>query len=61
MGSLEKQVPPLQLLQSQHFEHIKQGPYFFRVLKNFQTHVERAARIKGTWKDDNKWNERSLL
>jgi hypothetical protein len=60
MGSLEKQVPPLQLLQSQHFKHIKQGPYFFSDLKNFQTHVERAARIWETWKEDNKWDERSL-
>ena len=60
MGSLEKQVPPLRLLQSQHFKHIKRGPYFFRDLKNFQTHVERAARIWGTWKEDNKWDERSL-
>eukprot|EP00957_Ditylum_brightwellii_P061173 4641729-Ditylum_brightwellii.AAC.1 len=61
MGSLEKQVPPLWLLQSHYFKHIKRGPYFFRNLKNFQTHVEMAARIWGTWKDDNKWDERSLL
>eukprot|EP00957_Ditylum_brightwellii_P106382 8115880-Ditylum_brightwellii.AAC.1 len=61
MGSLEKQVPSLQLLQSQHFKHIKQGPYFFCDLKNVQKHVERAARIKGTWNEDNKCDERSLL
>ena len=61
MELLEKQVPPLWLLQSQHFKHIKRGPYFFCNLKNFQKHVERAARIKGTWKEDNKWDERSLL
>eukprot|EP00957_Ditylum_brightwellii_P154356 11746127-Ditylum_brightwellii.AAC.1 len=61
MRSLEKQAPPLGLLQSQHFKHIKRGPYFFHDLNNFQTHVERAARISGTWKEDNKWDERSLL
>eukprot|EP00957_Ditylum_brightwellii_P015072 1137146-Ditylum_brightwellii.AAC.1 len=60
MGSLEKQVPPLHLLQSQHFKHIKRGPYFFHNLKNFQTRVERAARIWETRKEDNKWDERSL-
>eukprot|EP00957_Ditylum_brightwellii_P127376 9712600-Ditylum_brightwellii.AAC.1 len=60
MGSLKKQVPPLQLLQSQHFKHIKQGPYFFHDLKNFQKHVESATRIRGTWNEDNKWDERSL-
>ena len=32
----------------------------FHNLKNFQKHVERAARIWGTWKEDNKWDERSL-
>eukprot|EP00957_Ditylum_brightwellii_P090487 6890870-Ditylum_brightwellii.AAC.1 len=60
MGSLEKQVPPLQLLQSQHFKHIKRGHYFFCDLKNDQKHVEMAARIRATWKEDNKWDERSL-
>ena len=60
MGSLEKNAPPIRLLQSQHFKHIKQGPYFFCDLNNFQKHAERAARIKGTWKEDNKWDERSL-
>ena len=61
MGSLEKQVPPLRLLQSQHFKHIKRGPYFFHNSNNFQAHVERTARIWGTWKEDNKRDERSLL
>eukprot|EP00957_Ditylum_brightwellii_P075958 5774184-Ditylum_brightwellii.AAC.1 len=61
MGSLEKQVPQLWLLQNQHFKRIKQGPYFFCGLKDFQKHAERVARIWGTWKDDNKWDERSLL
>eukprot|EP00957_Ditylum_brightwellii_P172523 13134958-Ditylum_brightwellii.AAC.1 len=56
MGSLEKQVPSLWHLQSQHFNYIKKGPYFFRDLKNFQKHIERAARIKGTWKENNKWD-----
>ena len=60
MGSLEKQVSPLRLLQSQHFKHIKQGPSFFHNSNNFQTHVERTARIWGTCKEDNKWDERSL-
>eukprot|EP00957_Ditylum_brightwellii_P100025 7623447-Ditylum_brightwellii.AAC.1 len=60
MRSLEKQVPPLRLLQSQHFKRIKQSPYFFHDLKNFQKHVERTARIKGAWNEDNKWDERSL-
>ena len=60
MRSLEKQVPPLRLLQSQHFKHIKRGPYCFRDLKNFQTHIERTARIWGTWNEGNKWDERSL-
>eukprot|EP00957_Ditylum_brightwellii_P041640 3153710-Ditylum_brightwellii.AAC.1 len=61
MGLLEKQVPPLPLLQSQHFKGIKQGPYFFRDLKNVQKHVKRPARIRGTCNEDNKWDERSLL
>eukprot|EP00957_Ditylum_brightwellii_P020556 1549793-Ditylum_brightwellii.AAC.1 len=61
MGSLEKQAPPLRLLQSQHFKYIKQGPYFFCDLKNVPKHVERAARIRGTCKDDNKQDERGLL
>eukprot|EP00957_Ditylum_brightwellii_P137814 10506229-Ditylum_brightwellii.AAC.1 len=61
MGLLEKQIPPLRLLQIQHFKHIKQGPYFFHDLKNLQKHVEMAARIRGTCNEDNKWDERSLL
>eukprot|EP00957_Ditylum_brightwellii_P042021 3181961-Ditylum_brightwellii.AAC.1 len=61
MGLLEKQVPPLWLSQSQHFKHIKQGPYFFRGLKNVQKHVERVTRIREIWNEDNKWDEMSLL
>eukprot|EP00957_Ditylum_brightwellii_P119190 9092220-Ditylum_brightwellii.AAC.1 len=39
---------------SQHFKHIKRGPYFYESLKNFHGQIERAAKIKGAWREDDK-------
>eukprot|EP00957_Ditylum_brightwellii_P001492 116151-Ditylum_brightwellii.AAC.1 len=47
MGSTEKQVPALKLLQACHFSHLKHG-------------VERVAMMKDTW-TNNGWDEATLM
>eukprot|EP00957_Ditylum_brightwellii_P010956 830258-Ditylum_brightwellii.AAC.1 len=43
MGSQDKKVPVLKLLQTYHFSHLKHR-------------VERVAMVKGTWMNDG-WDE----
>ena len=50
MGSQQDQIPALKLLHLFHFAHISRGREWFRDLRNLQTSIEWAAKIKGVWK-----------
>ena len=59
VGSKSTKVPALKLLHTCKFSHLKMRGQKFLVLKYFQEYVERAKKIRGTWKDGG-WNNHSL-
>eukprot|EP00957_Ditylum_brightwellii_P003166 241343-Ditylum_brightwellii.AAC.1 len=60
MGSTEKQVPALKLLQACHFLHLKHRGQKFIDLQNLMTSVKRTVMMKGTWTNDG-WDEGTLM